>query len=166
MTMRQAFLLTLVLLSASPQRAALAQANATDNPPAKAPEKSPEKTPEKAPAKSPEKSPEKAPAPPTTEAPASLLFAVDLIDGIKLMGQPIDLAALPVKTEFAKLQIPLPLIASAAFNKERTLVQVRLKNGDLISGVLELERIRLRTLYGEATVPIAKLAALTSKTNP
>ncbi len=149
--MRRAFLLILALLSAMPQRAAFAQVKAPENPAAKAPEKTPEQPPEKSP-------------PP--EAPAPLLFTADLVDGIKLIGEPLELAALPLKTEFAKLQIPLPLIASAAFNKDRTLLQVRLKNGDLISGVLELERIRLRTAYGEATVPIAKLATLTTKASP
>lgn len=156
--MRRAILLTLALLSAFPAllgtllpRVAFAQAKAPADAPSKAPEKAPDPPTEK-------------PAPPATPAP--LLFTADLIDGIKLIGQPIDLTTLPLKTEFANLQIPLTLIASAAFNKERTHLQVRLKNGDLITGVLELQRIRLRTAYGEASVPVAKLASITAKAGP
>ncbi len=164
--MRRALLLTLALLAPEAWlHAAVAQEKVPAKDSAKAPENPPAKAPEKAPVKAPEKASEKGPEkPPTPDSPAATpQFTADLIDGIRLIGEPVDLAALPLKTQFAKLDIPLPLIASAAFNKDRTLLQVRFKNGDLISGTLELERIRLRTAYGEANLPIAKLAMIAVK---
>ncbi|MEX2215685.1 MAG: hypothetical protein WD768_16355 [Phycisphaeraceae bacterium] len=108
--------------------------------------------------------PNPTPAPPAvTPAPAPppvVRVTAELADGAKILGQAIELQALPVKTGFGSVQIPLRLLASIESNKDRTAVQCRFKNNDTLTVTLEIDTLRLKTTYGEATIPLSRVNKL------
>ena len=101
---------------------------------------------------------EDAPAP---TPPPTIELTIQLTDNSRIIGSPIDLSALPLKLEFTKLDIPLHLLAQAEFTADRAAITVKFRNNDTLTGKLELERIKLRTTYGEATIPAARIAKIT-----
>jgi hypothetical protein len=98
---------------------------------------------------------------PVAPPPTPVVMTAELTDGSRIIGAPIDLASLPLKVEFGKLEIPLRLIAQADFTANRAAFQIKLKNADSYTGTLELERIKIQTAYGEANVPVARIARIT-----
>jgi len=92
-------------------------------------------------------------------APA-VQVALELSDGSRIIGEPVDLAALPLKTDFTTIDIPLRLIAEAGFTTNRAAFQVKFKNSDTLTGSLMLERLKVKTSYGEATVLLTRVAKI------
>ena len=88
-------------------------------------------------------------------------LTIQLTDNSRIIGSPIELAALPVKLEFTQLDIPLHLLAEAQFTANRAGFAVKFRNNDTLTGNLQLEQIKLKTSYGQATIPVARIAKIT-----
>lgn len=98
---------------------------------------------------------------PAPKSPPGVLLQIVLSDGTKIHGSPVELSALPLKIEFAKLDVPLHLIAQGSFTAERAAFAVRFRNGDTLTGTLEMDRVKVQTAYGLASVPVARIATIT-----
>ncbi len=100
-----------------------------------------------------------------TPAPPQQI-TLELTDGSRIIGAPVDMTALPLKAEFGKIDIPLRLIAQGDFTANRAGFAVKFRNNDTLTGTLDLERIKVQTSYGEANVPLARIARITIKEAP
>lgn len=99
------------------------------------------------------------PAPPPP-APGVQLQVV-LTDGSKIHGSPVEFSALPLKLEFTRIEVPLHLIAQGSFTAQRAAFAIRFnRNNDMLTGTLELERIRIQSAYGLAVIPIDRIATI------
>ena len=94
-------------------------------------------------------------------APTNHHFAVELIDSSQIVCTP-QLDALPVKTSFADIKIPLPRIESMKFDHEAKTVALTFVNGDRLQGECLLESITVRSLLGELKIPLHYMTALRS----
>ncbi len=100
------------------------------------------------------------PASPAAPAATTIAITIELTDGSRIIGSPVQIAALPLRLSFAQLDIPLPLIASAQFTADRKSFSVKFTNNDTLTGTPELDRIKLKTTYGEADVPLSRIARI------
>lgn len=82
-----------------------------------------------------------------------LRLELDLADGSHIIGLPA-LVTVPVETPYAKMSIPLKQIASMSIGEDHETVTFDLQNGDKLKGVINLEPIRLDTIYGRASVGV------------
>ena len=91
--------------------------------------------------------------------PEPLRLTLALSDGSKVIGRP-DLAALPLQTEFAKMEIPLARIATVKFATGATNAAVTLVNGDKVSAVPGVAELLLTTLFGKVAIPLKAVTVL------
>lgn len=101
-----------------------------------------------------------APPVPSEPGPPGSKFSLLLNDGTRLVGVPVGTDALPLESEFGRIEIPLKIIAGAESVPSRSVLEVRLRNGDRITGRLCLAHLEFETSYGRLNVPIESLAAL------
>ena len=94
-------------------------------------------------------------------APTNHHFAVELIDSSLIVCTPL-LDAVPVKTSFADIKIPLPRIESLKLDHEAKTVALTFMNGDRLQGECLLESITVSSLLGELTIPLRCVTALRS----
>jgi hypothetical protein len=88
-------------------------------------------------------------------------FILSLSDGTKLVCIP-QLAALPVKTSYAAMEVPFEKISTATFDKEKKLVTLKLMNGDQLQGESSIDSIKIHTLIGDFVIPMAVVKELAS----
>ncbi len=100
-------------------------------------------------------------AAPVAAAEPVVQLQVVLTDGSKIHGSPVDFSTLPLKIEFAKLDVPLRLIAQGSYTSQRAAFAIRFRNNDTLTGALELDRIKVQTAYGPAVIPVARIATIT-----
>ena len=87
-------------------------------------------------------------------------FALVLNDGNRYIWTPAADQKLPLETAFAKVEVPLALVASVTFSDEQGAVKVAFRNGDIVSGKLLLKELEIRTAYGDLTVPVSAMTFL------
>ena len=87
-------------------------------------------------------------------------FALVLNDGNRYIWTPAADQKLPLKTAFAKVEVPLALVAAVTFSDEQGAVKVAFRNGDIVSGKLLLKELEIRTAYGDLTVPVSAMTFL------
>jgi hypothetical protein len=75
-------------------------------------------------------------------------FALVLGDGNRYIWTPGAEQKLPLETAFAKVELPLALVASLTFSDEQGAVKVTFRNGDSLTGKLLLKELAIRTAYG------------------
>jgi hypothetical protein len=78
---------------------------------------------------------------------------LSLVDDGQVVGVP-DVTVAPLRTAYARIDLPLEHLVSAEFGSERNVGIFRLRNGDKLKGRLELEAIEMQTLYGTVSVPL------------
>lgn len=89
-----------------------------------------------------------------------LQVTVDLTDGSRLIGI-TKLTSLPVRSEaLGKLQIPLAKIRAVKFSRDHESVNVTMTNGDQMKGGLDDLSLELRTCFGEVTIPVEHVTAI------
>ena len=93
-----------------------------------------------------------------------LQVRLDLIDGSILVGRPLVLE-LPVQTSFATMKIRLSAIESVEFTKTNKNTKLKLKNGDMLQGLIALPSLRLDTCIGRVEVRQDYLARLRVKSS-
>jgi hypothetical protein len=95
-----------------------------------------------------------------TPRPEPLRITLTLGDGSKVIGKPA-LAALPLQTDYTKMEIPFAKISALKFTTGTTNVAVTLANGDKLSAVPGVTELRLTTLFGQVTIPLKLVTGLT-----
>lgn len=83
-------------------------------------------------------------------------LALDLVDGSRVVGS-ATVAEVPVITEYSRLAIPFPQIQTVEMNVDRERVTVKLANGDKITGVVKLDKIGLKTSFGDVAIGLPDL---------
>jgi hypothetical protein len=88
-------------------------------------------------------------------------FVLSLSDGTSLVCIP-QMAAMPVKTSYAAMEVPFDKIATVKVDKDKKLVVLKLMNGDQLQGETSLESIKVHTLIGDFVIPMAVVKELAS----
>lgn len=110
-------------------------------------------------------------APPTTYIvvkPGGVVLTLTLADGSRLIGEPQG-EQVDLKTEHADLKLKWAQIDSITWKpNDNGAGQFTLRNSDTLSGRLGLEKIPLKTILGEVSVPVAQVRQLqvTTETTP
>ena len=97
------------------------------------------------------------------EGPADGKIFVKVTRNRELAGQAIDLDSIQFKAEFGDVTIPMAKIAGVKLhvNAEDDAV-VALKNGDLVTGKINLNTVSLRTSWGQAHVKLDQIETIMS----
>ena len=93
-------------------------------------------------------------------------FVMELRDGSVLVGTPSNPDELALKATFGNVHIPFGQIESVQLQCDLEAATVRLRNGDRLRGFLEFDKVRLKTLLGPLTVPLAELTRWTIRPQP
>lgn len=75
-------------------------------------------------------------------------FALTLADDTKLIGEPVGLAKVAVKTTFGIVHVPLEVINKVESVKNASIIKIYFRNGDVVSGELQANELRFKTSYG------------------
>ena len=76
-----------------------------------------------------------------------LRLELDLVDGSHIIGTP-DIESVPVQTSYAKMDIDLKQILTIKIAEDHENASIDLRNGDKLKGVINLEPIKLETVFG------------------
>ena len=84
-------------------------------------------------------------------------LTIGLIDGSNIIGVP-DIEAIPVKTSYTKMNIPIVKIQSIAIDDKHESATFVLLNGDIVTGVINIEELSLQTVVGliKIRIPLIK----------
>jgi hypothetical protein len=94
-----------------------------------------------------------------TKPPATQL-TVNLTDGSRLIGE-TSLTSLPLRSEgLGKLQVPLDKVSSVKFSEAHESVAVTLANGDSLKGALGEMALKLKTPFGEVSIPLPMVTTI------
>jgi len=79
----------------------------------------------------------------------------------ELSGAPIDLEEISFKAEFGQVSIPMVKIAGIKLhvNADDDAV-IALKNGDLVTGAIALDKVSLKTTWGQAHVKLDQIETI------
>jgi len=79
----------------------------------------------------------------------------------EIAGAPIGLDTIKFKAEFGEVSIPMAKVAGIKLhvNADDAAV-IALKNGDLVTGEIELETISLKTTWGKAHVKLEQIETI------
>ena len=69
----------------------------------------------------------------------------------RIIGVP-DIESVTVQTSYAKMQIPLEEIATLEIGGDHEHVEVRLQNGDRLTGVILLRRLPVQGVFGRLSL--------------
>ena len=106
------------------------------------------------------KLPEEFPPPADLSKVPFMYARIDSRRGI--YGTLENLEALPIKTQFGAVKVPIAEIAGIRFNDgDPTRVFVVLKKGDVFSGEINLDSITLKSRWGEQALKVSELESLT-----
>jgi len=79
-------------------------------------------------------------------------FAVRLHDETVLVGEPA-LKAIPIRTSYSSFKLPLAKIRSVTFRDGRGMANVRLRNDDVVNGIVDLKSVDIKSGEGTRTIP-------------
>ena len=81
-------------------------------------------------------------------------------------GVPVELTDIKVKTSFGEVAIPLAKIDGIKMNAAADgSAVIAFKNGDLVSGTVTLETIKLQTAWGHAHINTSKIETISADVN-
>ena len=97
------------------------------------------------------------------DGPADGKIFVKVTRNRELTGSAIDLASVKFKAEFGDVTIPMAKIAGIKLhvNAEDDAV-IALKNGDLVTGKIDLQTVSLATAWGKAHVKLDQIETIMS----
>ena len=95
-------------------------------------------------------------------APKAGTLNAKLTQNRQLSGVPIELASLNVTTSFGDVKIPMDKVNGIKFhaNQDDSAV-IAFKNGDLVTGKIDLKKLSIKTEWGKAHINISQLDAIT-----
>ncbi len=80
---------------------------------------------------------------------------------MELTGTPMDLEAITVNSLFGEAKLPMHTVAGVRFaQKEDEQTTIVLQNGDVITGELGMDHIKLVSEWGEATVRVPHIETI------
>lgn len=97
------------------------------------------------------------PRSPRASAPEGM-FAVEMKDGTRFTGKPLNTESVPVVADFGKVSLPLKLITGFEPVKGSNAVRIHFKNGDTLTGRIAIGNLDMQTRYGTVSVPLAEVA--------
>jgi hypothetical protein len=89
----------------------------------------------------------------------SVRLEMHLVDGSRVLGTTV-LETIPVRTPYARVVVPLRLMAAARIDARKETLSVQLSNGDTLTGVADLEPVRLATVFGSVVVAVEHIAEI------
>ncbi len=93
------------------------------------------------------------------EGGAGPVLTVELADGSRLLGE-AGRESLPVEATYARLEIPLRDLRGIVLAGEREPAEIEMRNGDRIKGALLVNRLELKTAFGEVSVPMGRVVRI------
>ena len=97
------------------------------------------------------------------DGPSGSEVYVKVTQNREISGTPIDLTELKVTTSFGEVAIPMAKIDGIKMHADGNDASViAFKNGDLVTGKVELETIKLKTDWGTAHVNTSQIEQITS----
>ena len=96
------------------------------------------------------------------QKPSIIKLDATLTDGSHIKGE-IPPPYLPIKvisSELGKLSVPLAKVAVINFNANHTEATVHLQKGDKLQGTLGMDSIKMTTLFGPVSLPLAVIKEL------
>lgn len=97
------------------------------------------------------------------DGPSGSEVFVKVTQNREISGTPIDLTELKVTTSFGEVAIPMAKIDGIKMHADGNDSSViAFKNGDLVTGKVELETIKLKTDWGTAHVNTSQIEQITS----
>lgn len=87
-------------------------------------------------------------------------LAVELTDGSILVAES-EIDSIPVKTDVSKVDILTSMIRKIEFNHDSGKSKVTFRNHDKLEGIIGLDRIEIKTMFGEVTLTSSQIAAIT-----
>ena len=94
------------------------------------------------------------------DAPAARLV-LELSDGSRVVGTP-SIDRLKVTTKYAGLEIPLSMVRTVEFSAGNHAAQLKLVNGDVLTGGLAATEIELKTIFGQVVIPLAQVRRISA----
>jgi hypothetical protein len=94
------------------------------------------------------------PTPPSGASDAQLVL--ELSDGSRIIGA-ASIDRLRMANEYANLDIPLALLSTIELSGSNQIAQADFRNGDLLSGRLSASEITVKTIFGNAVIPIDQI---------
>ena len=88
-----------------------------------------------------------------------LRLELNLVDGSRIIGTP-SIESVPLETAYAKMNVPLKQIMTMKIGEDHETVAFDLQNGDKLKGVINLEPIKLVTVFGNVSVGIEHIKQL------
>lgn len=94
---------------------------------------------------------------------AGIHFFLDLAQSKKLQGIVVDIQKFDITTGFGDVQVPLDKIEGIRLNAmpDGSAVMA-FKNGDILTGILHVNDLKIRTSWGFATVNIAYIQQIST----
>ena len=92
-----------------------------------------------------------------TDRPIRL--SLDLIDGSVIKGT-ATLSTVRIHTTFARMEIPLEQIQRIEINEDHETGAFQMKNGDRITGAVDIEPITLQTIVGKVSIHTAQIESI------
>lgn len=95
------------------------------------------------------------------DAVAASTMKIKLRGDMELSGTPIDLETITVNSLFGEAKLPMHTVAGVRFaQKADEQTTIVLQNGDVITGELGMESLKLVSEWGEATVNIPHIETI------
>jgi hypothetical protein len=91
-----------------------------------------------------------------------LQIVVDLRDGSRLTGV-TSIKSLPIKTSFAKMDMPLKMVESITFEDDQETAKISCINGDEFRGVINLTTIIVSTTFDKIPIPMKDIARISTE---
>ena len=88
-----------------------------------------------------------------------LRLAIDLVDGSHIIGVP-NIKSVPLQTTYAKINIPLDQILSIKIDDDHETASFTFKNGDALTGIVDLGPVGLQTVFGAVSIDIAHMSQI------
>ena len=100
------------------------------------------------------------------EGPADSVVFVSVSQNRELTGSVLELGELNVSTSFGEVKVPMNKIDGIKMNigNDNGAV-IAFKNGDMLSGKINLDKVQLKTDWGTAHIDAAQIETITTDKN-
>lgn len=87
-------------------------------------------------------------------------LVVDLRDGSHIIGN-AALSALPIHSQVSgRMEVKLKTVESIELASDRELARISFKNGDVLTGIIDLRALELQTLLGKVSLPLTEMVRI------
>jgi len=93
------------------------------------------------------------------KAEQPLRLDLNLVDGSRIIGNP-GIDSVSVETSYAKMNVPLKQLLTIKMHEDRETASFTFSNGDKLKGVINLEPIKLETVFGKVSIGIEHIRDL------